>query len=155
IETVSPHAIETATSVHLTGQVEAYRVAAVAAEVADRVVARPVYRGDRVAKGQSIATLNSDLAVAALHQAETGARQATAARKQAEAEYARATVETQAAVSQAKAQLETAKAAEQKARSFTRSQELAQAEAALNGARAEEELANKDYDRYDMLVKEG
>ncbi|MDX1931532.1 MAG: efflux RND transporter periplasmic adaptor subunit [Capsulimonadales bacterium] len=154
VETVVSETTRRAATIRLTGRIEADRVSEVAAEAADRVLARLANRGDRVTGGAILIELNRDLARAALRQAEAAAERAAAARHQTEAELARATVETRAALSQALAQRETARAAEQKARSFTRSQELAQAEAALVAVRAEETLARKDYDRYELLVKE-
>src|SRR5438045_2311541 len=66
VSEITVHPITAAETVRMTGQVEAFRVAAVAAEVADRVESRPAERGDRVTVGQTIALLNDDLAIAAL-----------------------------------------------------------------------------------------
>jgi RND family efflux transporter MFP subunit len=139
----------------IAGQIEAHRVATVCAEVADRVSARLVGRGDAVAAGQPLALLNDDLARAALAQAEAEATRASAAREQAESEYRRASRETAAAQRAARAGLAGAQAARAKARSFTRTHELRQAEAALAAAAADAALARKDHGRYETLVAEG
>lgn len=139
----------------LSGQVEPYRIAAVSAEVAARITARPIEQGDRVAQGGLLADLDTDAARAALDAARAARAQARAARRQAETDYARAVVETDANRQQARAQVQSAVAGEQKARAFTREQELRQAEAALSQARTDERLARIEADRYTRLVAEG
>jgi RND family efflux transporter MFP subunit len=153
----------------MSGQVEPYHSATVAAEVAERIIRRPIDRGDRVGKGALLAALFSDSAVTALAQAQSASAQATAARRQAETEYQRAVVETDAARQQARAQVNQAQAdqqnaraqytqaaaGERKARSATRQQELRQAEDALTQASADERLARTECGRYAYLVREG
>ena len=153
----------------LSGQVEPFRIATVAAEVARPIVSRPVQQGDRVAAGATLATLETDTAQAALDAARAAAAQALAARQQAESELVRARVETDAARQQARAGLDQAAASErqaraqvaqanagrQKAATLTRRQELRQAEAALAQARSDEKLAKIENDRNVLLVREG
>jgi RND family efflux transporter MFP subunit len=139
----------------ISGQVEPYEVATVAAEAAEVIVSRPVERGDRVAKGQVVATLDDRTARATLDRAVAAAAQATAARRQAESEYRRAVTETAAAQGQARAALLSARAGEQKARTFTRTQELREAEASLDQAKTDENLARLETDRYRRLVEQG
>jgi len=153
----------------LSGQVEPFRIATVAAEVARPIVSRPVQQGDRVVAGTTLATLETDTARAALDAARASAAQAVAARQQAESELARAIVETDAGRQQARAGLDQASAAErqaraqvaqadagrQKAATLTRRQELRQAEAALAQARSDEKLAKIENERNVLLVKEG
>ncbi len=153
----------------LSGQVEPYRVATVAAEVSRRIMIRPITQGDRVVKGSLLAALDSAAAQTALDQARAAYAQATAARRQAETDYARAVIETEAARQQARAQVAQAAAGQeqaraqvvqaaagqQKARTFIRKQELGQAEAALAQTRTDERLAKIEYDRYKELVGEG
>ncbi|MCW3052419.1 MAG: secretion protein HlyD, partial [Chthonomonadales bacterium] len=153
----------------LSGQVEPFRIATVAAEVARPIVSRPVQQGDRVVAGAILATLETDTAQAVLDQARATAAQTVAARRQAESELARAIVETDAARQQARAGLDQASAAErqaraqvaqanagrQKAATLTRRQELRQTEAALAQARSDEKLAKIENDRNVLLVKEG
>lgn len=156
-------------NLRISGQVEAYRVAMVAAEVGERVVTLPIDTGTRVTQGSLIAQLNDTLARAQVTEAEAELQQAIAGRRQAEAEYARADVETDAARQAARAQIAQAEAGEaqaraqviqaaegeRKAKSFTRTQELQQAEAALRQAKADEELQKAEFDRYAYLLKEG
>src|SRR5713101_3371918 len=66
----------------ISGQVEPYHTATVAAEVAERILRRPIERGDRVEKGALLAALFSDSAATALAQAQSASAQATAARRQ-------------------------------------------------------------------------
>ena len=153
----------------LSGQVEPFHVATVAAEAARRIVRRPVEQGDRVVAGASLAALETETAQAALDQAHAVAASATAARRQAESELKRTRVETDAARQQARAGLDQASAAERQARAqvaqagagrqktgaLTRRQELRQAEAALAQARRDERLAKIENDRNVLLVREG
>jgi RND family efflux transporter MFP subunit len=153
----------------LSGQVEPFHIATVAAEVARPIVRRPVQQGDRVTAGATLATLETDTAQAALDQARAAAAQAVAARRQAESDLARAGVETDAARQQARAGLDQASAAERQARAqvaqadagrqktntLTRRQELRQAEAGLAQARSDEKLAKIENDRNVLLVREG
>lgn len=153
----------------LSGQVEPYHVAVIAAEVANRIVARPVSQGDAVHAGQLLAALDSEATITSLRQAEAAKAQATAVRRQAETDYQRAVVETDAnhqqalaQVSQAtadaakaRAQLQQATAGERKTRSFTRAQEQRQAESALSQANTDEKLARIELSRYTYLVRQG
>jgi RND family efflux transporter MFP subunit len=153
----------------ISGQVEPYHTATIAAEIADRIIRRPIERGDRVEKGAVLAVLFSDSAATALDQARSALAQAVAARRQAETDYQRAVVETDAARQQAQAQVNQARAdqqnaraqyfqaaaGERKARSATRQQELRQAEDALAQTQSDERLARIECDRYSYLVHEG
>lgn len=153
----------------VTGQIQPIHIATLAAEVANRVVARPIEQGQRVESGALLLELDSEAARTALSQALDGLAQATAARAQAEADYTRAVVETDAARQQARAGVAQAQADERRARAgaaqadagvrkshaFTRAQELRQAEEALSQARTDERLARIECDRYTYLVKAG
>lgn len=153
----------------LSGQVEPDHIATVSAEVGKRILRRPISQGDRVSKGGLLAELDSEAAVAALSQALAAKDQAVAARRQAESDYRRAVVETDAARQQARAQVDQALAGQrqakalvqqatagrQKAQSFTRIQEMRQAEAALSQARTDEKLAKIECDRANWLKREG
>ncbi len=153
----------------ISGQIQPIHIATVAAEVANRIVTRPIEQGQRVAQGGLLATLDSEAAKTALAQAQDGLAQAAAARAQAEADYTRAMVETDAARQQAQAGVEQALAEERRARagvtqadagvrkshSFTRAQEMQQAEEALSQARTDERLAKIECDRYTYLVSRG
>ena len=141
--------------IRITGQVEPMHVATVSAEVAARIESRPVERGTSVSVGQVLAVLDSAQASAQRDQARAAVSQAVAARGQWEAEYARARVETQAAMRQANAQMAAAKAGMEKSLSFTRLQEQRQAESGFAQAKADEELAKIERDRYARLVMDG
>jgi HlyD family secretion protein len=153
----------------LSGQVEPYHVATVAAEVSERILSRPIQRGDRVALGAPLALLYAETAQTTLSQARNAYAQAQAARRQAESDYERAVVETDANRQQAQAQVQQAladqrrasasyaqaQAGERKALSYTRQQELRQAEDALTQAQTDERLARIELNRQTMLVREG
>jgi RND family efflux transporter MFP subunit len=169
IETVLVQAHSASPVQLLSGQVEPYHIATLSAEVGERIVARPVEQGDRLAQGAVVALLDSRLAAAARDRAQAALAQATAARQQAETDYARARVETDAARQQARArvqqavagqkqaqaQVSQATAGQQKTRNYTRLQDLRQAEAALAQVKTEERLARIEHDRSIWLVKEG
>lgn len=156
-------------TVRVSGQVQPYREATIAAEVGARLTALPVTVGARVEAGALLAQLDFRVARATLAEAEAGLHQSQATRRQAEAEYARAVVETDAARQAAQAQLAQAAAGERgavaqaqqaaegerKARSATRTQELLQAEAGLSQAKAEDKLATTERDRIAHLLQEG
>ncbi len=153
----------------LSGQVEPYRVAMLAAEYPNRVTTRLVNQGDHVASGALLATLDAEMATVALQQAKDALAQTTAARRQAETDYQRSLVETDAGRQQARAQVEQAIADEKKARAvaeqavasrrkteaLTRAQELRQAEDALSQAKTDEHLAQLEANRYAYLVRQG
>jgi HlyD family secretion protein len=153
----------------LTGQVEPFRTAVAAAEASERILSRPVHRGDRVGKGALLAVLNDDSARTTLSQEQHRLEQAVAARRQAEADYQRLVVETDSNRRQARAQLALAQADQQQAQALaaqaaagerktlalTRQQELHQVDESLSQARIGERLAKIELDRQAYLVKEG
>jgi RND family efflux transporter MFP subunit len=169
VESATAQAESTTDAMTLTGDVQPLHSATIAAEVAERITARPINRGDRVVAGEPIAQLFSDTALAAQSQAVASLEQARAARRQAQADYDRAVVETAAAQDQAREQFEQAVADERRARaeatlasasqkktlSYTRRQEMQQAEAALDQAKTDEHLAKVELDRYVYLVGQG
>lgn len=139
----------------LSGVLEARHTVTVSAEVAARIVSRPLERGNRVVRGATVALFDDRTARTAVAEAAAALSGATANRKQADAEYARAQTETASAIDQARAALSGAAAGEKKARTFTRSQELRQAEAVLSQAQTDENLAKIERDRYARLVEAG
>jgi RND family efflux transporter MFP subunit len=153
----------------LTGQVEPFQTATIASEAAERVVSRPVRRGDHAASGAILATLNGENAQAAVSQERHRLDQAIAARSQSAADYQRLIIETESNRRQARAQVALsladlqqaqarkaeANAGERKILAFTRQQELHQAENALSQAQIDERLAKIELDRQSYLVKEG
>ena len=154
-ESVAVRPASSANVVTISGQVEPFAVATVSAEVAARVLSRPLQRGDAVAAGGLLVALDESSARATLDQAIASEAQAGAARRQLENEYARVAVETDAAKEQAQAQLAQANAGERKTRTYTRQQELKQAQASLTQAETEEKLARLEADRYRRLVEAG
>ena len=165
--TVHAEAVHAENSV--SGQVEPLHVATLAAEVANRIAARPVTQGDRVEAGAVIALLDTDAAQTTLRQAKDAYAQARASRLQLATDYERAAIETretillaQASVGQAHSDLQRARAqaaqaaaGERKTKTFTRRQELRQSEDALSQAKTDEKLARIDFDRYVYLVRQG
>lgn len=136
----------------LVGRVEAVHTATISAEVADRLVRRPVKRGDRVLQGSVLMQFRDDTASQQLAQAEAGALRAVAALHQAQAGLQRVRVETRASVVAAEAGVTGATAQATKSRSYTRVQELKAAQAALSAAQADEVLARKELVRFQALV---
>ena len=154
-EAVTVRSADAANGVAISGQIEPFAVATISAEVAARVLARPVQRGDAVPAGGLLLALDDASARANLDQILASQKQATAARRQLENEYTRVAVETNVAQEQAQAQLSQAKAGESKTRTFTRQQELKQAQAALTQAETDAKLARLEADRYQRLLDEG
>ena len=169
VTSILVHAASVQSQNRVSGQVEPLHVATLAAEVANRLVARPVTQGDRVEAGQVIALLDAEAAQTALRQTRDAHAQARASRLQLETDYGRAAIETrqtilaaQAAVGQAqseatraRAQAAQAQAGERKTRTLTRRQELQQSQDALSQTKTAEKLARLDYERYLYLVKQG
>lgn len=154
IEVVTAVRQQTPRSGNLSGRIEAVHTATISGEVAERVTARPVQRGQRVLRGQLMLQFRDDTLRQQLAEAEAGARRCQAGRDQAQAALARARVETGASLSSAQAGLAGATAQADKMRSFTRNQELRSAEAVLEVARADEQLAHEELVRYQSLVAE-
>ncbi|MDQ2732783.1 MAG: hypothetical protein M3Y56_14080, partial [Armatimonadota bacterium] len=125
----------------LSAEIQPFRVAMVSAEAADRILERPVTSGQRVSSGGTIAILDSSMASNTLQSAVAASMGSRATVEGAEQDYRRAAVETTSSLQAADAQLNEALANAQKARSFTRPQELKRAQAALDDAEASERLA--------------
>ncbi|MCW3054831.1 MAG: family efflux transporter, subunit [Chthonomonadales bacterium] len=169
VDAAPVHRVSVTQTNTLVGQIEPYRAATVAAEVAERIVSRPIQRGDRVVQGGVLAMLSAETAETGVLQATHVLDQATAACRQAETDYTRTVVETDANRQQAKAQVEQALADQERAKaqvveavagerktlSLTRQQEQHQAEDALAQTRVEERLAKIQRDRQAYLVGEG
>lgn len=139
----------------ISGSLTSNREAIVSAEVGEKLISWPVKIGEPVRAGQPIASLDSRLASAQLAQAEAQLVQARAAKMQLTAELQRVTQETLAQVNSARAGLLQAQAGRSKAESYTRTQELNQAETRLKQALADEDLAAKELSRFTELVREG
>lgn len=154
VEVVAAVRQQSPRSGNLSGRIESIHTATISGEVAERVAARPVQRGQRVRRGQVLLKFHEDTLRQQLEEAEAGARRCQAARDQAQAALARARVETRASLSSARAGLSGANAQAEKMHRFTRNQELRSAEAALEVARADEQLAREEWVRYQSLVAE-
>jgi HlyD family secretion protein len=154
IEVVTAVRQQSARSGSLSGRVEAIQTATLSGEVAERVSARPIQRGQRVRRGQVLLRFREDALRQQLAEAEAGARRCQAGYEQAQAALARVRVETGATLQSAEAGLSGANAQASKMRRLTRNQELRAAEAALEVALANEELARKEFVRYQSLVAE-
>lgn len=154
IEVVTAVREQNPRSGNLSGRIESIHTATISGEVAERVTARPVQRGQRVRRGQLLLQFRDDTLRQQLAEAEAGARRCQAGLNQAQAALARTRVETSAALYSAQAGLSDATAQSNKVRSLTRNQELRSAEANLQVARAEEELAREELLRYQVLVAE-
>ncbi len=136
------------------GRIEPWDTAVLSSQVAERIVDFPFNEGDPVREGQVLIRFDAGTAEAQLQQALAASDRAAATRRQAEASLARVTIETNAGLDSARAVVRGASAQEAKARAFTRQQELRSAEASVRAARAETELAQREYDRYKGLVEE-
>jgi HlyD family secretion protein len=153
----------------LTGSAEASVTANVASEGSGHVLLRLFDRGDKVAAGARLAVIDSRIPDSETARYTAAAAQANASRRQAEEELQRAIIETAASQEQAEAQLnqanaevsrahamlDAARAAQRRTDSFTRKQELKQAEDALDQAAIAENLSQLDLKRVRQLVSQG
>ncbi len=169
VDSVTVEQVNNSAASYISGDVEPYRLATVASEVGERMISRKVQRGDHVAAGQILALLFDDTAKISLAQAQHEFEQAKSTRMAAETDYQRLIVETESSRTQARAQVEQAlsevqrarsgslqaSAGQRKAMSFTRKQELRQAEDALAQAKVDERLALTERNRQNYLLKEG
>lgn len=169
IDSVTVEQVNHSVASSVSGEVEPFRTTTVASEVGERMISRKVQRGDRVAPGQILALLFDGTAQIALAQAQHEFEQAKSTRMAAETDYQRLIVETDSARSQARAQVEQAlsevqrarsgslqaNAGQRKALSFTRKQEMRQAEDALAQTKVDEKLALTERNRQNYLLKEG
>jgi len=137
----------------LSGQVEPERIATVEAEASERIVSRPVERGDRVAAGALLAALDRRTAQTEVDQARASYGAAVAARRQAQEDYRRASVDTNANRLKARGVLQGATAGRRQSETdYTRAsvetgQDVARAGAVLRQATAARLGAQADYAR--------
>lgn len=142
-------------STTLTASLSADQRSTISAEVSDRIVRWPVKLGQRLNKGDLIAELDSSTTKAQVDQAEGQVRQAKAEVERLTAEYRRAAQETAAQLDAASAGIVQAEANRVKLDSFSRGQEIRQAEAKVVQAKADLELAEKELVRFRELVASG
>jgi HlyD family secretion protein len=134
--------------------VEAYQ-ATVAPKIVGRVEALLVDEGDRVAKGDLLARIESAEQRAALkeRQAALGVAEAEVARAAAAVEQERQA--STARLERARATEQAARARLQQLRTGARPQEIEAARQAVSSAEAEEQLAEADHERITQLFDEG
>ncbi len=155
VETVSAVAAQGTNSTILTATLSAEKESVISAEVSERIVGWPVRLGQNIRAGDLIAQLDSRAIAAQVEQARGQVTQAKAEVSRLTAEYERTAQETSAQVKSAQAGVEEAEANRVKTDAIIRSQELRQAEARLVQARADEDLARKEFERYRDLVAGG
>jgi HlyD family secretion protein len=124
-----------------------------------RVVSLQVREGDRVAKDQVVATLDSRAAVAQANQARYGAQAAesdwVSARREANLALDAARIDREAALQQALTALLSANSDLAKTRAGARPQEIAQAEQAVRQAQATRDRAASEIERVQFLNEKG
>lgn len=141
--------------VRITGTLVANREAILSADVAETIVSWPWLEGDRVTKGQVVSVQDSRALQAQVSEVAAQAAQARADVRRLQAAYTQASLETSAGIDAARSGVMAAEANRTKTASITRSQELRQAESRLAQARADEDLAKKELDRFTALVQGG
>ncbi len=127
----------------------------VTATVAGRLIRVLVKDGDSVTAGQVIAVQDLRDYQIRLSQAQSQLDGALAALRQAQSDAVEGPRRSSSAVRAARAQLASAEANLLKARNGARSEERRQAEAQLQAARVNLEIAQKDVDRGQRLLAEG
>ncbi len=146
-QTLEPTVVEETTV--LVGTLEAPEASDITSEVDGRVSQIFVKEGDRVEKGQPLASLDTDTLKAELAQA-----QATLEKDQAELAKLEAGTR-QEEVAQAQAQVSQAQAELANAKTGASPEEIAQAKAQLDAAKATAELATSRVNRFKNLRDEG
>jgi HlyD family secretion protein len=139
----------------ITGQLTTASDANVGSKVGGRLVSVIVRDGDPVSAGQVIAQVESTNQVLQVQQAQAGVHAARAALNQAIANARVAPSRSKAGVDAAIAQLNAARAQLRKAINGARPEEIAQAEAAVRGARSNMETAKRNRDRQSTLLNQG
>jgi HlyD family secretion protein len=133
--------------------------AKVAAVTQGRIATLLVGEGDRVAKGQIVATLDGRAATAQANQARYGADAAESDRvnalRAARLALDAAGIDREAAVQQALTALQSAETELEKTRAGARPQEIAQAEQAVRQAQATRDRAESEIERVRFLNEKG
>lgn len=149
-------------TLEITGQVTTAADSQVGAKTSGKIVAVYVKDGDPVTAGQTLAVQDTTSLAAQLNQAFASVQTASSALQSANASLAQAIqtariqpTKSAAAVRQAEAQVRSAKASLDKAIAGARTEERQQAEWAVKSAKANLDKAQKDLDRYTMLVQQG
>ncbi len=155
VETATAVTASDSGQVKVTGTLASFREVVVSADVAETIVSWPCLEGDRVTKGQLISAQDDRAVRAQVSEVAAQATQARAEVKRLQAEYARASLETAAGIDAARSGIQAAEANRAKVATITRTQELRQSETRLAQAKADEELAKKELDRFTALVQGG
>jgi len=155
VEVATAKAAPRATRTEISGTLAAYRDAALSADVAETIIRWPWLEGDRVAEGQVLCVQDDRAVRAQVSELTAQSAQARAEVERLRAEYDRAALETSAGIASARSGLQAAQANADKVDSITRTQEMRQAETRLAQAKADEDLARKELDRFTNLVQGG
>lgn len=146
----------------VTGTVHPEFSAMVSAKLLSRIVEVPVREGDAVRKGQILVKLDSrdlqaqvGVASAQVQATQANLRNAHTALEMEESASAARVNQAEAAVAQARAALRAAQSQLDLALAGPREQERLQAKLAVDQAKAQLDLAERDYDRMAALEREG
>lgn len=138
--------------IEVSGNIELTEVN-VAFKTSGRLIERTVDEGDLVKKGQLIARLDRDQLLAQRDRELAGLQAANSLLAQAETQLAWQKQNHAAALEQRKADLDAYLARLQELESGARPQEIQEAKAAVDSAQSEFELANRDWERAQILYK--
>lgn len=141
--------------VPVTGSLKALESVDLSPKQGGRLVEVSVREGDPVAAGQVVARIDATDLNAQVRSAQAQVQVARAAVAQAEAAYQQQIVTTRTGIQSAEAGLRSARARLSEVRAGSRRQEVAQAEAQVEVARANTRKAQQDYERYRNLLREG
>lgn len=149
-------------TLEITGQVTTASDSQVGAKNSGKIVSVFVKDGDPVSAGQTIAIQDTASLIAQLNQAFASVQTAGSSLQSANANLSQAIqtariqpTKSASAVRQAEAQVRSARASLAKAVSGARSEERQQAEWTVRSAKSSLDKAQKDLDRYTLLVQEG
>lgn len=155
VTVAQPELQDIPSTLSLTGSLKADNDLSVSAKVPGRLVSVYVKEGEMVQAGQVVAQQDTSDAHARLAQAQSSVAAARAALKQAELDAQVSPTRSDAAVRASEARVRQAKASLNKLLNGSRSEEKAQAKAALDRAKAELEAAKSAYDRSQRLFDQG
>lgn len=155
IETLTVQPASLRSVVTLSGRVEPMRSALLMAQVSAPVLSRLKQLGDPVSQGELILQLDPEQARLQSRQAEAALGQAQAVSERLRADLERSQVQVHSQNRVAAAGLSSARAARRKQDHLTRPQELESARADWQAASSQREQSEREWQRLEMLWKEG
>ena len=138
--------------IQVSGNIELTEVN-IAFKTSGRLIERTVDEGDRVAKGQRVARLDSDQLTAQRDREAAALESARALLAQAETALAWQRQSLAADLEQRRAEVDASQARLQELKNGARPEEIREAQAAVDSAQAEFDRAKRDWDRAQTLYK--